>query len=284
MIIDGKAIAAEIREELRQSTEAFNALYGTRPCLAVIQVGDDLASSTYVNNKIKACREIGFISESFHYTDKLTEEELLNLISALNHDEAVNGILVQLPLSKHINEKNVINAISPEKDVDAFHPYNVGGLMTGEASFLPCTPAGIMELLKRYNIDIAGKECVVVGRSNIVGKPIAHMLLAQNGTVTICHSKTQNLVEHCRKADILICAIGKPKFFTAEYIKPGAVVIDVGINRDENNKLCGDVDFEAVKDIAGYITPVPGGTGPCTIAMLMKNTYHAACMQINKGE
>ena len=284
MIIDGKAIAAEIREELKESTKAFNVLYCTSPCLAVIQVGDDPASSTYVNNKIKACREIGFISETFHYTNKLTEAELLDVISALNHDEAVNGILVQLPLPEHINEKKIINAISPEKDVDAFHPYNVGGLMTGEASFLPCTPAGIMELLKRYNIDIAGKECVVVGRSNIVGKPIAHMLLAQNGTVTICHSKTQNLVEHCRKADILICAIGKPKFFTAEYIKPGAVVIDVGINRDENNKLCGDVDFEAVKDTAGYITPVPGGCGPLTIAMLMKNTYHAACMQINKGE
>ena len=284
MIIDGKAIAAEIREELRESTKAFNVLYCTSPCLAVIQVGDDPASSTYVNNKIKACREIGFISETFHYTNKLTEAELLDVISALNHDEAVNGILVQLPLPEHINEKKVINAISPEKDVDAFHPYNVGGLMTGEASFLPCTPAGIMEMLKRYKIDISGKECVVVGRSNIVGKPIAHMLLHQNGTVTVCHSKTQNLAEHCRKADILICAIGKPKFFTAEYIKPGAVVIDVGINRDENNKLCGDVDFEAVKDIAGYITPVPGGCGPMTIAMLMKNTYHAACLQINKGE
>lgn len=282
IIIDGKKVAADIREELRQSTEAFNVLYCTSPCLAVIQVGDDPASSTYVNNKIRACKEIGFISESFHYTSAMTEEELLNLISALNHDDTVHGILVQLPLPEHINEKKVINTIAAEKDVDAFHPYNVGCLITGEASFLPCTPAGIMELLKRYKIDIAGKECVVVGRSNIVGKPMAHLLLHQNGTVTICHSKTQNLAEHCRKADILICAIGKPKFFTADYIKPGAVVIDVGINRDENGKLCGDVDFEAVKDIAGYITPVPGGTGPCTIAMLMKNTYHAACAQIQK--
>ncbi len=282
IIIDGKVIAAEIREELRQSTEAFNEFYGTRPCLAVIQVGDNPASSTYVNNKIKACREIGFISESFHYTDKLTEEELLNIISALNHDDAVNGILVQLPLPAHINESKVINAISPEKDVDAFHPYNVGCLMVGEVSFLPCTPAGIMEMLTRYKIDIAGKECVVVGRSNIVGKPIAHLLLHQNGTVTVCHSKTQNLPEVCKRADILVCAIGKPKFFDANYVKNGAVVIDVGINRDENGKLCGDVDFEAVKDIASYITPVPGGCGPMTIAMLMKNTYHAACRQIQR--
>ena len=280
IIIDGKKIAADIREELKQSTEAFKAIYGKRPCLAVIQVGEDPASSTYVNNKVKACREIGFVSKSFHYTSAMTEQELINLIADLNYDEAVHGILVQLPLPKHINEANIIKVIDPKKDVDAFHPYNVGGLITGEVSFLPCTPAGIMELLKRYNIDIAGKECVVVGRSNIVGKPIAHMLLAQNGTVTVCHSKTQNLAEHCRKADILICAIGKPNFFTAEYIKPGAIVIDVGINRDENGKLCGDVDFESVEPIASYITPVPGGCGPMTIAMLMKNTYHAACQQI----
>lgn len=282
IIIDGKKIAAEIREELRQSTEAFNAIYGTRPCLAVIQVGDNPASSTYVNNKIKACKEIGFISESFHYTDTMTEEELLNLISALNHDEAVNGILVQLPLPKHINETKVINAIIPAKDVDAFHPYNAGCLMSGEASFLPCTPAGVMELLKRYNIDISGKECVVVGRSNIVGKPAFHLLLLQNGTVTVCHSKTKDLKEVCKRADILICAIGKAKFFNADYVKPGAVVIDVGINRDENNKLCGDVDFDSVEPIASYITPTPGGTGPMTIAMLMKNTYHAAFMQQTK--
>ncbi len=281
IIIDGKKIAADIREELKQSTKAFNVLYCTSPCLAVIQVGDNPASSTYVNNKIKACKEIGFISDSYHFTDKLTEEELLNVISTLNNDNAINGILVQLPLPEHIDETKVINAISPEKDVDAFHPYNVGCLMTGDADFLPCTPAGIMELLKRYNIEIAGKECVVVGRSNIVGKPIAHLLLQQNGTVTVCHSKTKDLKEVCKRADILICAIGKAKFFNDEYVKPGAVVIDVGINRDENGKLCGDVDFESVEPVAGYITPVPGGCGPMTIAMLMKNTYHAALAQYN---
>lgn len=280
IIIDGKAVAADIREELRQSTEVFKALHGTSPCLAVIQVGDNPASCTYVRNKIKACTEIGFISESFHYNADLTEAELLNVISSLNYDNAVDGILVQLPLPEHINEVNIINAIHPDKDVDAFHPYNVGCLMTGEAKFLPCTPAGIMELLKRYNIDVAGKECVVVGRSNIVGKPIFHLLLHQNGTVTVCHSKTKNLKEVCKRADILICAIGKAKFFNEEYVKPGAVVIDVGINRDENGKLCGDVDFAAVEPIAGYITPTPGGTGPMTIAMLMQNTYNAACQHI----
>lgn len=279
MIIDGKKIAAEIKEELRQSTEAFYELYGKRPCLAVIQVGNNAASSVYVNNKIKACQEIGFISKSFHYSSAMTEAELINLISDLNYDESVHGILVQLPLPEHINEANIITTIDPKKDVDAFHPYNVGCLMSGEVSFLPCTPAGIMELLKRSNISVSGKECVVVGRSNIVGKPIAHLLLQQNGTVTVCHSKTYNLPEVCKRADILICAIGKPKFFDTNYIKKGAVVIDIGINRDETGKLCGDVDFEAVKDIASYITPVPGGCGPMTIAMLMKNTYHAAYTQ-----
>ena len=280
IILDGKKVAAEIKEELKQSTEAFVELYGKRPCLAVVQVGDNPASTVYVNNKIKSCQEIGFVSKSFHYTSTMTEDELINLIADLNYDETIHGILVQLPLPEHINEANIIKVIDPKKDVDSFHPYNVGCLMTGETSFLPCTPAGIMELLRRYNIDVAGKECVIVGRSNIVGKPIAQLLLQQNGTVIVCHSKTHNLAEHCRKADILICAIGKPKFFTAEYIRPGAVVIDVGINRDENNKLCGDVDFEAVKDRAGAITPVPGGCGPLTIAMLMKNTYTAACQQV----
>lgn len=279
IILDGKKVAADIKEELKQSTEVFVEMYGKRPCLAVVQVGDNPASTVYVNNKIKSCQEIGFVSKSFHYTSAMTENELINLITDLNHDETIHGILVQLPLPEHINEANIIKVIDPKKDVDSFHPYNVGCLMTGETSFLPCTPAGIIELLRRYNIDIAGKECVIVGRSNIVGKPIAQLLLQQNGTVTVCHSKTHNLAEHCRKADILICAIGKPKFFTAEYIKPGAVVIDVGINRDENNKLCGDVDFEVVKDRAGAITPVPGGCGPLTIAMLMKNTYTAACQQ-----
>ena len=279
IIIDGKQIAVEIQEELKQSTEAFKSIYGITPCLAVIQVGDDQASSTYVNNKIKSCQRIGFTSKSFHYTSAMTEQELINLIADLNYDESVHGILVQLPLPEHINEANIINAISPSKDVDSFHPYNVGCLMAGEASFVPCTPAGVMELLKRLHVDITGKECVIVGRSNIVGKPMAQLLLHQNGTVTVCHSKTQNLQEVCKRADILVCAIGKAKFFDADYVKPGAVVIDVGINRDENGKLCGDVDFESVKDRAGYITPVPGGCGPMTIAMLMKNTYTAACRQ-----
>lgn len=281
IIIDGKKVAADIKEELKQSTEAFNALYGKRPCLAVIQVGDNPASNVYVNNKIKSCAEIGFISKSFHYTSAMTEQELINLIADLNYDDTVHGILVQLPLPEHINEATIIKVIDPTKDVDAFHPYNAGCLMSGEASFLPCTPAGVMELLKRYNISISGKECVVVGRSNIVGKPMAHLLLQQNGTVTVCHSKTKDLKAVCKRADILICAIGKAKFFDADYVKSGAVVIDVGINRDENGKLCGDVDFEAVEPIAGFITPVPGGTGPCTIAMLMKNTYHAALAQNN---
>jgi methylenetetrahydrofolate dehydrogenase (NADP+)/methenyltetrahydrofolate cyclohydrolase len=282
-ILDGKKVAAEIKEELRQATEAFSEFYGTRPCLAVIQVGDDPASSVYVNNKIKSCQQIGFISKSFHYLN-ISEAELLELISTLNSDDTVHGILVQLPLPIHIDEAKVIKAIDQKKDVDAFNPYNVGQLMIGDATFLPCTPAGIMELLKRYNVDVAGKECVVVGRSNIVGLPTAHLLLQQNGTVTVCHSKTKNLKEVCKRADILVCAIGKAKFFNEEYVKPGAVVVDVGINRAENNKLCGDVDFEAVEPIAGYITPVPGGCGVMTIAMLMKNTYAAACMQIYKGE
>lgn len=279
IIIDGKKVASDVKAGIKESVEAFKLLYNTIPCLAVIQVGDNTASRVYVDNKIKSCTELGIKSKSFHYSEAMSEEELLNLISALNHDESVNGILVQLPLPEHIDENKVINAISPEKDVDAFHPYNVGCLMTGEASFLPCTPAGVMELLKRYNIDIAGKECIVVGRSNIVGKPMAHLLLHQNGTVTVCHSKTKDLKEVCKRADILICAIGKAKFFNADYVKPGAVVIDVGINRAEDGKLCGDVDFESVEPIAGYITPVPGGCGPMTIAMLMKNTYHAALVQ-----
>ncbi len=278
MIIDGKAIAAEIREELRQSTEAFKAIYETTPCLAVIQVGDNPASTTYVNNKIKACQEIGFKFHVFHMLENTSEYNLLTAIQGLNSNPEVHGILVQLPLPKHINEKRILEAINPAKDVDAFHPYNTGRLMEGDPEFLPCTPAGVMEMLKRYSIEIEGKECVVVGRSNIVGKPIAHLLLQQNGTVTICHSKTKNLEEVCKRADILVCAVGKPKFFNEDYVKFNSVVIDVGINRDENGKLCGDVDFEAVKDIVKYITPVPGGCGPMTIAMLMKNTYHAALM------
>lgn len=279
MIIDGKALAAKIRANLKESIDAFKLLNdGTAPCLAVIQVGDNPASTTYVNNKIKACNECGIKSKAYHFLH-ITEEKLLHLISELNYDSEVHGILVQLPLPENINEKRVLEAIRVDKDVDAFHPYNTGRLFDGDPEFVPCTPAGIMELLKAYDIDPAGKECVVVGRSNIVGKPIAHLLLQANGTVTICHSKTQNLEEVCKRADILICAIGKSKFFNEAHVKPGAVVIDVGINRDENGKLCGDVDFEAVKDIAKFITPVPGSVGPMTIAMLMKNTYHAAWLQ-----
>ena len=278
MIMDGKALAAKIRANLKESIDAFKLLNnGSTPCLAVIQVGNNPASTTYVNNKIKACAECGIKSESYHFLD-ITETQLISLISDLNYDNSVHGILVQLPLPEHINEKYVLEAIKLEKDVDAFHPFNVGKLFEGDPEFVPCTPAGIMELLKAYDIDPAGKECVVVGRSNIVGKPIAHLLLQANGTVTVCHSKTKNLEEVCKRADILICAIGKPKFFNAAHVKPGAVVIDVGINRVDG-KLCGDVDFETVKGIAGAITPVPGSVGPMTIAMLMKNTYHAAWLQ-----
>jgi methylenetetrahydrofolate dehydrogenase (NADP+)/methenyltetrahydrofolate cyclohydrolase len=283
MIIDGKATAAKIREDLKASTDAFYLFYEKVPCLAVIQVGSNPASNTYVNNKIKACHEIGFKSRSYHFAD-ITTQGLMALIAQLNLDPEVHGILVQLPLPEHINERYVLEAISPEKDVDAFHPYNVGKLFEGEPDFVPCTPAGIMELLHTYNIDPTGKECVVVGRSNIVGKPIAQLLLQKNGTVTVCHSKTKNLEEVCKRADILICAIGKPKFFDEDYVKFGAVVIDVGINRDENGKLCGDVDFDSVKDIVSYITPVPGGCGPMTIAMLMKNTYHAALKLVGTEE
>jgi methylenetetrahydrofolate dehydrogenase (NADP+)/methenyltetrahydrofolate cyclohydrolase len=279
MIMDGKALAAKIKANLKESIDAFKQLNtNSTPCLAVIQVGDNPASTTYVNNKIKACNECGIKSKVYHFLH-ITEEKLLHLISELNYDSEVHGILVQLPLPENINEKRVLEAIRICKDVDAFHPYNTGRLFEGDPEFVPCTPAGIMELLKAYNIDPAGKECVVVGRSNIVGKPIAHLLLQANGTVTICHSKTKNLEEVCKRADILICAIGKPKFFNEDHVKLGAVVIDVGINRDENGKLCGDVDFEAVKDIVKFITPVPGGCGPLTIAMLMKNTYHAAWLQ-----
>ncbi len=279
MIMDGKALAAKIRANLKESIDAFKQLNNnSTPCLAVIQVGNNPASTTYVNNKIKACAECGIKSKLYHFLD-IAETDLIEKISELNSDPEVHGILVQLPLPEHINEKYVLEAIHPKKDVDAFHPFNTGLLFEGEPEFVPCTPAGIIELLKAYDVDPAGKECVVVGRSNIVGKPIAHLLLQANGTVTICHSKTKNLEEVCKRADILICAIGKPKFFNEDYVKFNSVVIDVGINRDENGKLCGDVDFEAVKDMVKYITPVPGGCGPMTIAMLMKNTYHAAWMQ-----
>ena len=275
-IIDGRAISAEIKQELRERTVAFEEMFGFKPGLAVVLVGTDPASRVYVNNKRKACEEIGYNSFVYELSTETTEAELLDLVEQLNNRDDIHGILVQLPLPKHINEDKVILAISPDKDVDAFHPHNVGLIMQGNARFLPCTPAGVMELLKRSNIDIAGKECVIVGRSNIVGKPLAMLMLQANGTVTICHSKTTNLREVCKRADVLVAAIGKPKFFDTSYVKEGAVVIDVGINRLETGKLCGDVDFKEVENIASAITPVPGGCGVMTIAMLMKNTFEAA--------
>ena len=242
----------------------------------MVIVGDDPASRVYVNNKKKACAECGIYSEEYALPAETSEKELLELIDELNGRANISGILVQLPLPEHINEENIINAIDPKKDVDAFHPVNVGKIMVGNYDFVPCTPAGVMELIKESGIDVCGKECVIVGRSNIVGKPQAMLLLHQNGTVTICHSKTKNLAEKTRQADILVAAVGRPNFITGDMIKPGAVVIDVGINRLENKKLVGDVDFEAAEKIAGAITPVPGGVGPMTIAMLMKNTIKAA--------
>ena len=274
IIIDGKRISQEIKDELKDKVEALKAV-GKKAALAVVQVGKDPASCVYVNNKKKACAYIGIESLSYELEEETTEEELLELIKRLNEDEKVHGILVQLPLPKHINEDKIIQAISPKKDVDGFHPENVGKLVIGEKGFVSCTPAGVIQLLKRSNIEIVGKNCVVVGRSNIVGKPMALLMLRENATVTIAHSKTQNLKELCKTADILIVAIGKPRFITSEYIKEGAVVIDVGIHRDENNKLCGDVKYEDVVEIASAITPVPGGVGPMTIAMLMNNCVEA---------
>ena len=270
IIIDGKKISTEIKDECKEKVAAYKE-QGIEICMAVIQIGSDPASSVYVNNKKKACEYIGIKSLSYHLEETTTEDELLELIEKLNNDETVRGILVQLPLPKTISEDKVLMAISPKKDVDGFHPMNVGNLCIGRKGFLSCTPTGVIELLKRYNIEIAGKECVVVGRSNIVGKPMSLLLLRENGTVTITHSKTKDLKEVCKKADILIAALGKPKFITEEYVKEGAVVIDVGIHRNENNKLCGDVDFDAVAPKCSAITPVPGGVGPMTIAMLMKN-------------
>lgn len=275
-IIDGKAISAAVRAELKSETEALIASTGVRPGLAVIIVGEDPASQVYVRNKRRACDEIGYYSESYELPANTTQEELNTLVDKLNADPHIHGILCQLPLPKHLDENQVILRIDPKKDVDAFHPYNVGKIMIGDYSFLPCTPAGVMVLLERSDIDVAGKECVVVGRSNIVGKPQAMLLLHANGTVTICHSRTRNLAEVCRRADILIAAIGKPEFFTADMVKEGAVVIDVGMNRKADGKLCGDVDFASVAPKASYITPVPGGVGPMTITMLMKNTLTAA--------
>ena len=270
IIIDGKKISTEIKDECKEKVAAYKE-QGIDIRMAVIQVGSDPASSVYVNNKKKACEYIGIESLSYHLEESTTEEELLALIEKLNQDDSVRGILVQLPLPKIISEDKVLMAIAPQKDVDGFHPMNVGNLCIGRKGFLSCTPAGVIELLKRYNIEISGKECVVVGRSNIVGKPMSILLLRENGTVTITHSRTKDLKEVCKRADILIAALGKPKFITEEYVKEGAVVIDVGIHRNENNKLCGDVDFDAVAPKCSAITPVPGGVGPMTIAMLMKN-------------
>lgn len=276
--IDGKAVAAKIRAQVAQDVEALKAR-GICPGMAVVLVGDDPASKIYVNNKKKACAETGIYSEEHLLPAEATQEELLALIEKLNADEKIHGILVQSPLPKHLDEKLVVEHIDPRKDVDAFHAYNVGKIMIGDFTFLPCTPAGVIELIRSTGVPIEGKNCVVVGRSNIVGKPMAMLLLHNNGTVTICHSRTKNLAEICRGADILVAAVGKPKFITADMVKPGAVVIDVGMDRDENGKLCGDVDFDAVEPIASYITPVPGGVGPMTIAMLMKNAVRAAEIQ-----
>lgn len=276
-IIDGKRISQELKDELKQEVAALKAA-GKECCLAVIQVGDDPASSVYVRNKKRACEYIGIKSLSYELPESTTEEELLALIGKLNEDSTVHGILCQLPLPAHIDEEKVLNTISPKKDVDGFHPQNVGALVVGQKGFVSCTPAGIIELLKRSNIEIAGKHCVVIGRSNIVGKPMALLMLRENATVTICHSRTANLKEICKEADILIVAIGKPQFVTADYVKEGAVVIDVGIHRNADNKLCGDVAYDEVRDHTSAITPVPGGVGPMTIAMLMHNCVEAMKM------
>ena len=281
VLIDGKLVSKETRESIRLKVEDLKTKHNITPGLAVIVVGNDPASAVYVRNKHKATLEVGMNSYQIELPDDTSEEALLEKIEELNGDPTVNGILVQLPLPKHISEKRVIAAISPLKDVDAFHPENVGKIMIGDYDFLPCTPAGIMRLLEFYEIGVEGKRCVVIGRSNIVGKPMAHLLLEKNGTVTVCHSKTEGLSEITRSADILVAAVGRPLFVTADMVKPGAVVIDVGINRNSEGKLVGDVDFESVSEIASYITPVPGGVGPMTITMLLENTLLAAKKQIS---
>lgn len=277
-IIDGKAISAQIKDELKEKVARMKE-EGKQVCLAVIQVGNDPASSVYVGNKKKACAYIGIESLSYELPEETTQEELLSLIEELNARKDVNGILVQLPLPGHIEEDAVIRAIDPKKDVDGFHPQSVGALCIGEPGFVSCTPAGIIQLLRRSNIEIAGKECVVIGRSNIVGKPMALLLLRENGTVTVAHSRTKDLKQVAKRADILVVAVGKPKMITREYVKEGAVVIDVGIHRNENNKLCGDVDYEDVAPVCSAITPVPGGVGPMTIAMLMNNCVESVNLQ-----
>lgn len=274
--IDGKYVSAEVRKKLKSEIQAFISETNITPGLAVILVGNNPASAVYVKNKHKACLEVGINSYEITMPEETGEDELLSKIEELNNDASVHGILVQLPLPKHISEEKVINKILPDKDVDAFHPANVGKIVSGKYDFIPCTPAGIMELLHFYNVDISGKECVVIGRSNIVGKPMALLLLAENGTVTVCHSRTKELKEVTRRADILVVAVGKANFVSADMVKPGAVVIDVGINRKEDGKLCGDVNFEEASAIASKITPVPGGVGPMTITMLLKNTLTAA--------
>lgn len=280
-IISGKEVSEAVK--LRVSDEVKELKEnGIEPCLAVILVGDDPASRVYVNNKKKACEFCGIRSLEYVLPAETKEEELIELVEKLNNDKSVNGILCQLPLPKHLDEKKVLNLIKPEKDVDAFHPENVGHIMIGDFNFLPCTPAGIMEMLRYENIDLDGKNCVVIGRSNIVGKPMAMLMLKENATVTICHSRTKNLKEVVAGADIIVAAVGRPNFVTADMVKDGAVIIDVGINRMDDGKLCGDVDFEACKEKASYITPVPGGVGPMTIATLMQNTITATRIQNGK--
>jgi methylenetetrahydrofolate dehydrogenase (NADP+)/methenyltetrahydrofolate cyclohydrolase len=278
-IIDGKSISSFTKERIKEEIKCLKAI-GINVSLAVIIVGEDKASQLYVANKRKACESLGIMSETYYLPENTSQKELLELIDKLNKDKNTNGILVQLPLPVHLDEKEIINAILPEKDVDAFHPVNVGKIMHGDYDFVPCTPAGIMEMLKYEDIDLTGKHCVIIGRSNIVGKPMAMLMLHKNATVTICHSKTENIKNICKQADILVVAIGKPNFVNSDYVKPGAVVIDVGINRFDG-KFCGDVNFDDVEPIASAITPVPGGVGPMTIAMLMKNTLTAALKQNN---
>lgn len=275
-IINGKEVSAQVREELKLEVEKLVKEHGVRPGLAVIIVGDDPASKVYVNNKEKGCLEVGFYSEVYRLPAETTQEELLALVDRLNKDDKIHGILCQLPLPKHLDENAVILAINPEKDVDAFHPVNVGRIMIGDYSFLPCTPAGVMKLVESTGVDITGKECVVIGRSNIVGKPQAMLMLHKNATVTICHSRTKNLADVTKRADILVVAIGKADFVTGDMVKDGAIVIDVGMNRKADGKLTGDVDFASVEPKASYITPVPGGVGPMTISMLLTNTMTAA--------
>lgn len=278
VLIDGKALSAQVKAQVAEEAAALKR-QGIQPGLAVVLVGDDPASRIYVNNKKKACKATGIYSEEYALPASTPQEELLALIDTLNQKPEINGILVQSPLPKGLDEAAVVERINPLKDVDAFHAYNVGKIMQGTYTYLPCTPAGVIELIKSTGVEICGKHCVVIGRSDIVGKPMAILLLHENGTVTICHSRTQNLREICRSADILVSAVGRPHFVTGDMVKPGVVVIDVGMNRDENGKLCGDVEFVQVEPVASYITPVPGGVGPMTIAMLMKNTLAAARLQ-----